>query len=266
MPSKFPKPSIEVPPEVLERILTHLEKEDLKAVRLACKTLERSAVSLLFDEIYLSTNPAELEIVQNTIRSFGKSIKTVFFSAVVYKEMKWGDFKIAARRSWTSVELIRLAYTNYCRLRQEQQEMFRAGTYFGHLCYALRTIPNTQRLVITDFEATSYPREWERRQSRLWRVGDCPTRCSIQGCAEGNLSHLSRMIRPRRVLSTDSHLSDSEMEDADPWSLMMMGLAATGSCLFVYAIMLPLKTCQVYRHDFHIPRASLWPQQNFLWL
>ena len=88
MPLDFPKPSIEVPPEVLEHILTHLEKKDLKAVRLVCKQLERLAVSLLFNEVYLSANPAELEVAQNTVQNFGKSIKTVLFSAVEYPEIK----------------------------------------------------------------------------------------------------------------------------------------------------------------------------------
>ena len=233
---------MEVPPEVLGRILACLNKKDLKEVRLVCKKLERSAVSLLFDEIYLSTNPAEIEVAQNTMRNFGKSIKTVFFSAVDYKELKWGRFKNAVGRC-APPEHVRLAYTNYCRLRQEQQQMLRTGTYFGHLCYALRTLPNVQRLVITGFEACSNPREWQRRRSRLWRVGDCPANCSIQGCVEGNLLHLIAMVRPRRILRTGSQSSDSEIEDArsetqdaDPWSLIMMGLAATGTYLFVYAI------------------------------
>ena len=243
---------MEVPPETLGRILACLDKKDLKEVRLVCKKLERSAVSLLFDEIYLSTNPAEIEIAQNTIRSFGKSIKTVFFSAVVYKEMKWGNFKNAVRRSRHYVEFLRLAYTNYCRLRQEQQDMLRAGTYFGHLLYALRTIPNAQRLVITDFEATSCPREWERRRSRLWRVGDCPTHCSIQGCARGNLYHLSGMHRSRKPFRTvttpfrtvthepdlESAVAYAETQDNDPWALVMMGLAATGSYLLIHATLL----------------------------
>ena len=214
---------MDVPPEVLGRILFHLEKKDLKEVRLVCKKLEQSAVSLLFDEVYLSTNPAEIEIAQKTVRNFGQSIKTIFFSAVEYKEMKWGSFKNSIRRAY-SLEYVRLAYTNYCRLRQEQQEMFRTSSYFGHLCYVLRTIPNPQRLVITDFEAFSQPCEWEKRRSRLWRVGDCPTHCSIQGCAYDNLKHLSYMVRPRSLWS-------AEIQDTNPWSLVMMGLAATGSYL-----------------------------------
>lgn len=226
--SDFSKLTMEVPPEVLGRILARLEKKDLKEVRLVCKKLERSAVPLLFDEVYLSTNPAEIEIAQNTVRNFGKSIKTVFFSAVEYEEMKWGHFKNAIGRSH-ALEYVQLAYTNYCRLRQEQEEMFRAGTYFGHLCYVLRTIPNPQRLVITDSETSSQHGEGERRQSRLWRVGDCPTHCSIQGCACGSLKHLSYMVSPRSLLRR-------ERLDTNPWSLVMMGLAATGSYIYFNTI------------------------------
>lgn len=235
MTSDLSKLAMEVPPEVLGRILAFLEKKDLKEVRLVCKKLERSAVPLLFNEIYLSTNPAEIEITQNTLRTFGKSIKTLFFSAVEYPEIKWSDFKNAIGYSYQEVGYPKVAYTNYCRLRQEQQEMLRAGTYFGHLCYALRTMPNAQRLVITDFEASSVPREWERRRSRLWRIGDCPAHCSIRGCTGGNLSHLSAMIRPRRLLRTATQetdmelkVADPETQDTDPWALVMMGLAATG--------------------------------------
>ena len=234
---------MEVPPEILGRILAHLEKKDLKEVRLVCKKLERSAVSLLFDEVYLSTNPAEMEIAQNTVRNFGKSIKTVYFSAVVYEEMKWGEFKNAMKDHREEVDYVRLAYTNYCRLRQEQQALFRAGTYFGNLCYALHTIPKAQRLVITDFEAYSGPSAWNKRVLRLWRVGDCPAHCSIQGCDYGNLEHLGYMVRARSLLrpatldsdletlDTDLETLDTDLEtlDANPWSLVMMALAATGS-------------------------------------
>ena len=220
MHSNFPKPSIEVPPEVLERVLTHLEKEDLKAVRLVCKTLERSAVSLLFDEIYLSTNPAELEIAQKTARNFAASIKTVYFSAVKYLEPTWSEFKYA-RGNFRAPEFARLAHTNYGKLRQEQQDMLRAGTYFGHLCFILCKIPVLESFILTDFESCSYPREWERRRSRLWRLGDCPAQCSIQGCTYGNLKHLSHMVGPRSLLVPQS---------IESWSLVMMALAASGSC------------------------------------
>ena len=223
MASDLSKPTMEAPPEVLGQILARLEKRELKNVRLVCKTLERSAVSLLFDEVYLSTNPAEIEVAQNTVRHFGKSIKTVFFSAVEYKEMKWGRFKSTKRHN-RPLEYVRLAYKNYCRLRQEQQEMLRTGTYFGHLCYILRTIPNLQRLVITDFESSIRSHGWERRESRLWRLGDCPVHCSIQGCAYGNLSHLDCMVGPQSLFY-------EERENTHPWSLVMMVLAATGSYL-----------------------------------
>ena len=221
MTSNVSKLTMEVPPEILGRILARLEKKDLKEVRLVCKKLERSAVPLLFNEVYLSTNLAEIEIARNTVRNFGKSIKTVFFSAVEYEEKKWGRFKNAIGRPH-ALEYVQLAYTNYCRLRQEQEEMFRAGTYFGHLCYVLRTIPNPQRLVITDFETSSQSGEWEMRRSRLWRIGDCPIHCSIQGCDYGSLKHLSYMVSPRSLLL-------GGRMDTNPWSVVMMGLAATGS-------------------------------------
>ena len=233
MTSDVPKSAMEVPPEILGRILAHLDKKEVKQVRLVCKKLEQSAVPLLFDEVYLSANPAEIEIAQKTVQNFGKSIKKVYFSAVEYEEMKWGKFKSAVRRS-DALEHVRLAYTNYCRLRQEQEEMFRAGTYFGHLCYVLRMVPNAQCLVMTDFDAKCFVmtkayhsrsyRTWEKRQSRLWRVGDCPAHCSTQGCARGNIEHLSLMADPRSLLH-------GERASTDPWSLVMMGLAATGSYL-----------------------------------
>ena len=225
MPLEFSKPSIEVPPEVLENILTHLEKKDLKAVRLVCKKLERSAVSLLFDEIYLSTNPAEIEIAQQTARNFGTSIKTVYFSAVEYMELNWRRFKYASRENFRAPEYARLAHTNYGKLRQEQQDMLRAGTYFGHLCFILRTIPDLESLIVTDFESSSHPRAWERRRSRLWRLGDCPAHCSIQGCAYGNLEHLSHMVGPLNLLL------DYGKPSIESWSLVMMAVAATGSYL-----------------------------------
>ena len=234
MTSDLSKLAMECPPEVLGRILACLEKKDLKKVRLVCKKLERSAVSLLFDEVYLSANPAELEVAQSTVRTFGKFIKTVLFSAVEYPEIKWGRFKNTMRPSPKSLEYVRLAYTNYCKLRQEQQEMFQAGTYFGHLCYALCTIASVQRLVITDFEAHGKPSGWERRLSRLWRVGDCPARCSLPGCYYGTVRHLSYMLEAR------DRVDPVRTRSTHPWFLVMMGLAATGPYFLIDAIILSM--------------------------
>ena len=136
--------------------------------------------------------------------------------------MKWGKFKNAVGRS-NAVEYVRLAYTNYCKLRQEQEQMFRAGTYFGHLCYVLRMVPNAQRLVMTDLEAYSGSyNTWEKRRSRLWRVGNCPAHCSIPGCVYDNLKHLGYMVRARSLLAGQGQYTD-------PWYLLMIGLAVTGS-------------------------------------
>ena len=267
MSSDLSKLAMEVPPEVLAWILACLEKKDLKEVRLVCRKLECSAAPLLFNEIYLSTNPAELEIAQNTLRKFGKSIKTVLLSAVEYTETEWGRFRNDTIDSH-SVDYVKLAYTNYCRLRQEQQEMLQTGTYFGHLCYALRTIPNTQRLVLTDFEASSHPPGWGRRRSRLWRVGDCPTDCSIQECARGNLYHLRAMIRPRSLLRAATQVADLVTQGTNPWSLVMMGLAATGSYLLFYAISSSTFNMRKYVYTRLVYPGNLWPEQNSheLWM
>ena len=251
MSSDLSKPAMELPPEVLGRILTCLEKKDLKEVRLVCKKLERSAVSLLFDEVYLSAHPADLEVAQTTVRNFGKSIKTVLFSAVEYPEIKWGLFKSLMRPSRKEIEYVRLAYTNYCRLRQEQQEMYQAGTYFGHLCYALRTVPSAQRLVLTHFEDHWSDFGWERRLSRLWRVGDCPAHCSFQGCAYGNLMHLSYMLEPR------GQLHERRTRRTNPWSLVMTGLAATGSYSLINAIISLLLNLLSTFPQLDLPSACL---------
>ena len=218
-------PMLDVPTELLGLIFCYVEKKDLKSIRLVCKTFRQAALPSLFDEIYLSTNRADLEIAHLTIRHFKTSIKTMILSTVYYQELKWGDFKRLAMykvksRDHNLVAHLSLGYNNYCRLRSEQQEGLGSGACLAHFCSALRSLPNARKLIVTDFQPSDFSRDWQLRRGRFWKADGV---CSLEDCKLSILEHLDYQVDP---ISGFSH------EHTNPWSLAILALGATGTCVF----------------------------------
>ena len=116
-----------------------------------------------------------------------------------------------------------IGWDDYCRLPQEQQEMLESGTCIAHLCFALRTVPNLRRLVVTGFEpADSLGKDWEPQRTRYWNMDAV---CPLEDCKEPNSQHLDYQVSPWSGFCFDG-------KTANPWSLAMLALEATGKSPF----------------------------------
>ena len=83
---------MDIPNEIILQILKSLEKSDLKSARLVSKTWTAFAAELLFDQVYVSVHPDNLEvfkaITQHALLS--KCVKTLRYDAVDFIE----DYKM----------------------------------------------------------------------------------------------------------------------------------------------------------------------------
>ncbi|KAK3170305.1 hypothetical protein OEA41_009692 [Lepraria neglecta] len=156
-------------PEILSLSLCRLEKSYLKSVRLVSKAFERAAVPFLVDEVYFSTNEVDIELAQLINSRFNAYVKAIIFSSFYWHEMDWREFKRQiSYQAKSKFDLkdkllpkhLTIGWDDYCRLPEEQQEMLESGTCIAHLCFALHTVPNLRRLVVTGFEpADSFANE-----------------------------------------------------------------------------------------------------------
>lgn len=196
---------MQFPPEILGLSLQHRPKSDLKSVRLACKVYEKAAVPYLFREVFLSTNRADLEATELIIRHFGIYVKTLWFSSVYYEAHGRNSFERATKnqihgrlKDGSTASHLRNGYQNHYRLREEHQEDRESGMYLAYLVFALQSLPNLKRLILTDFGARKINTE-EQLRGRGFRhtVGVCPlTECKVR-----DIDHLQYQGRPQSGFS-----------------------------------------------------------------
>lgn len=216
---------MDLPPEILGLALSLLQKRDLKKARQVSKAWEKAVVPHLFDEVFLSTNPADFEIADLTMRTFTPFIKTVTFSSVYYMPVQWivskreGKSQVPKSMRGEDSDLfdqhLRIEYANYCRLGDEQQEALESGTCLAQLISALQYLPNLQKLVLADFGCKGVRSEMELRGRGHWNADEV---CPLSRCSTSKIGHLRFRVRPQ---------SGSYHKKANPWSLAMLALWAT---------------------------------------
>lgn len=171
---------MDLPPEILGLALSSLQKVDLKKARQVNKAWEKGAVPYLFDEVFLSSNPADFEAADLTMRTFTPFIKTVTFSSIYYMPVQWNYLKqegrdqvpkgMRGKDSDLFDQHLRVEYGNYCRLGDEQQEALERGTCLARLISAFQTLPNLQKLVLSDFGCKGVESETELRGRGHWNA------------------------------------------------------------------------------------------------
>lgn len=88
---------MELPPEILQDIAQRLPKHNLKQLRLACKRLAESVAPSLFNSVFLSIHPADLESAEFMLAHFGASVKTIIVSPLKYRELSTSRYQSVVR-------------------------------------------------------------------------------------------------------------------------------------------------------------------------
>lgn len=213
---------MDLSPEILGLVLVLLPKSDLKQARLVSKSFEQSAVPYLFNEVFLSTNDADFPVTRLTVKHFSKYIKTLIFSSVLYWRMTWSDYKKEARAQRPGRkpahldDHIEMRYHKHYNVMYHKQQQMGDSQSVAHLSFALRSLPNLQRIVITD--------EGTVAKDRIQGQGswDIDQNCTVPGCSLSATEHRQYQVyqvRPRSMLAQNS--------SSNPLNLVLLAMWTT---------------------------------------
>jgi hypothetical protein len=88
-----------IAPELLQNVIKHLRKEDLKRLRSTCSRLVEFVKVSLFDSIFLSVEPRHLAIATLMLQKFGSALRTVVISSLEYRGLRKSDHHGTLRKS-----------------------------------------------------------------------------------------------------------------------------------------------------------------------
>ncbi len=214
---------VHLPPEILGSTLRLLRKKDLKNARQVNKAWEKAAVPHLFNQVFLSTNVADLDTARLVIDHFGIHVKTLTLSMVWYRGMDSVKFGCWVKRQ-ASGSLkndlqchMNYAYQTYCELQSDQTELLEKGICLAYLCRALRRLPHLQKLVLKDLGSESP--DW---MDNVYSEGLARTLgpCLVTGCQLSQSEHLEILVQPA---------SGFCYPIASPWNLAMLAWWAVGN-------------------------------------
>ena len=165
-----------LPAELLELILRHLSKPQLKAVRQTCKSLGYAAIPFLFDSVYVANNPSDMEKAALLCSSFGHSVHHMVYGSLSwyrqpfnefleenYECFKWDGSKDPSEKN-DNIELIykslpqprqldlHLFWTQFCYLADESYAFVKSGNFQSQLCQLLRVLPKLYKITIDDHD------------------------------------------------------------------------------------------------------------------
>lgn len=223
-PNKQPvqRPFNMLPPELLSLVCGFLCKEDLKRVRQVSKIWEQAAVPHLFDEIFISLDIADFRIAKLVICHFSHYIRTLVFSSTYYERIDRKSFSeyldgepgIDFFDTDIGTSHVDHTFVLYGIARKKQQENITDNSYLRYLSFALTSLPNIRKIVLTDtFSWRSMPyQSLQVYQSRRLRA------CPFIQCGLTATDHLRDIVRESGF---------SKRGSTNPWHLMLSALSAT---------------------------------------
>ncbi|KAG7005692.1 hypothetical protein G7Y79_00018g044990 [Physcia stellaris] len=165
-----------LPTELLDMVLRHLSKPELKVARQTCKSLNKSVVPLLFDTVYVAANRLDMEKAALLCSSFGP-----FVHHMVYGSLSWyglpfnlfleenyeyfkGDGSKTPSENNNNIELIykslpqprqldlHMLWTQVCYLADESEGFMKSGDLQSQLCQLLRVLRKLDTVTIDDHD------------------------------------------------------------------------------------------------------------------
>ncbi len=207
-----------LPPEILGLVCRVLPKQTLKQLRQVSKTWERAAVPYLFDEIFISQSMADFRIAKLVMLQFKHYIRTLVFSSIYYIDMDRESFDEEYDEEF-SIEIENNtetcnsghAFKLYRIARKHQRENFSIGSSSAYLSLALTSLPNIQKIVLTDTPSS------RSMTCQSFQVHHPLELKASPFSATNNLPHAVRRS------------GFSQKGSANPWRLVLFALSATNA-------------------------------------
>ena len=152
-------------PELQALICQNMTKAELKCARLVCKSFDRAAVPLLFDEVFVTADYSVLDTADLVASRFGLYIRTINLSIVDYNVFSNEAFVTnIERRMGSTLERLTLgefyahvehAFDLYNKARTEDLEITNSGELLARLCLTLSKLPKIRKFIATDYDSGS---------------------------------------------------------------------------------------------------------------
>ena len=148
-----------LPAELILEVFKLVGKTDLKSLRLVCKALAGFITSLLFDSIFLSGNTTDLDHASLTNLDFGKFVKTIYISPLIFEGLPMSTYRAHVRerlgdgyrkRGIKWQEHVNKGFEVYRNLRKSTDDTLSSGELSVLLSHALVTTPGIRRVVLTN--------------------------------------------------------------------------------------------------------------------
>ena len=218
--------ALQLPPELLHRILAYLDKFELKVIRRTCKGLDDACIPLLFDTIYIAPNYADIEVTTKVFSRFKGYITTLVYGTYYLEMLSFRKFfgwqKSAPPVTFEyeqpdKIEKLRSLWNIHWHLSNEYHHLMNSGDFMDGLRQLLRGLPILRKVILT-----ANPRLHEDCQCRQ-AVIDAGTR---QQNPIPDTSTILSAIEPHAdpdCLCLESRLSQRQRED-NPWRTLLDAL------------------------------------------
>ena len=140
-----------IPPEILQKIAQNLHRHDLKQLRLTCKGISEYITPYLFDSLFISTKPLDVEAAEQILIHFQTLVRTIIVSPLKYRVLSKLRYKQRVRyvRDFKSLpyrsrfeEHIEMGYKQYCIVQKRAEQMESEISMHAFLRKALQSAPN----------------------------------------------------------------------------------------------------------------------------
>ena len=211
-----------LPPEISSLVCGFLRKDTLKQVRQVSRIWERAAVPYLFDQIFISQDMADFRIAKLLIHQFRYHIRTLLFSSIYYEKVSRQTFRNECIRAGmfmkSNIDFDKdhfdHAFTVYRTMRIKKQESITNGTTLAYLSFALTSLPNIQKIILTDISSSRSMPHQLLQVYQPWELKACP----IGDCDLSPADHVPDDLRGTGFLRKDS---------TNPWRLVLSALSTT---------------------------------------
>ena len=147
-----------LPLEVLNNVLQSLPKKDLKHLRLVCVSLIDKVAPFLFDSVFISLDPLDLEKAGLVLETFASTIKTVIISPVAYKKLTRQEYRVRVFALKSVVrcpprsrfdEHIKRGYREYCTVQERTSQSDSHSRILHMFGAVLARAPCLKKVIIT---------------------------------------------------------------------------------------------------------------------
>lgn len=123
---------MDLPSEVLNNVLQNLPKKDLKQLRLVCGSLVDKVAPFLFNSVFISLDPLDLEKAVLLLGTFAPMIKSVIISPIAYEQLTRPQYRkrVTTLKSVEPCpprsrfnEHVKRGYSEYCIVQERASQL-----------------------------------------------------------------------------------------------------------------------------------------------